>query len=101
MNWIGQNRGEHQNESKNRVELINQSIRLAMDAAYGQPLENEQQITEVLGGLVREKLLSAEDSYRLRDQLLDREALHRLIDRKIETALARRKASSAAATQTH
>jgi len=73
-----------------RTQLILKSVQLAMDAAYGKELNNEHEITEVLGGLVREKLMSAEDSYRLRDQLLDRRAIDRLIDRQIDKALLRR-----------
>lgn len=73
-----------------RTQLILKSVQLAMDAAYGKTLQNEQEITEVLGGLVREKLMSAEDSYRLRDQLLDRKAIDRLIDRQIDRAFLRR-----------
>ena len=77
-------------QENNRAELIANTIQIAMDAAYGASTVNEQNIAHVLGELVRAKLLTAEDSYRLRDQLNDREFLDRILDQRIHLALRRR-----------
>lgn len=78
--------------TQDRSPLIVETVTMAMNAAYGTKTNEDQQVARVLGELVKTKLLSAEDSYRLRDQLNDSESLSRLIDKRIELALQRRAA---------
>lgn len=73
--------------SLERQELIRQSVSLAMQTAYGIQSATEEQLSQVIGGLVRHKLLSAEASYQLKDQLRDFDAIRRTIDHRIEMIL--------------
>ncbi|PIR21766.1 MAG: hypothetical protein COV44_11445 [Deltaproteobacteria bacterium CG11_big_fil_rev_8_21_14_0_20_45_16] len=63
---------------------------MAMDATYGMKNFDEQQMSQTIGELVKIKLLSAEDSYRLRDMMSDRTRIDRIIDRHIDKILQRR-----------
>lgn len=58
-----------------------------MSAAHGLQRLNENQISQMLGNLVRTKLLSADDSYRLRDQLLDGGHFEKAFNDRVERIL--------------
>ncbi len=73
-----------------RSGLLGEAVQIAMDCAHGSRPSNEQQVSQVLGNLVRSKLLSADDSYRLRDQLMDTTSFENLVNARIEVALRRR-----------
>lgn len=83
----GQTTSAHQED---RSQLLKDAIGITMEAAYGLQKLNEQHISNVLGGLVRSRLLSADDSYRLRDQLMDGESFQKAVDHRIEVTLKRR-----------
>ncbi len=74
-----------QNEIPNhRAEMIQQLVSLALRTTFDGKGIDEQSLMNLLGGLVREKLLSAEDSYKLRDQLLQNRGLDSYIDSRIQ-----------------
>jgi hypothetical protein len=75
---------------EDRSNLLKDLTNLSIQAAYGVQRLNDQHVNQVLSGLVRAKLLSADDSYLLKDRLLDRDTLDRAIDSRIEAALRRR-----------
>jgi len=73
-----------------KSQLIGKICQMAMDATYGMKNFDEQQMSQTIGELVKIKLLSAEDSYRLRDMMGDRSRIDRIIDRHIDRILQRR-----------
>lgn len=74
-----------------RLQLLQRLVSAAVDTAHGTTHLNEQQISELLSGLVRFKLLSADDSYKLKDRLSDQNKNNSLvIEERIESALRRR-----------
>jgi len=73
-----------------KTQLIGKICQMAMDATYGMKNFDEQQMSQTIGELVKIKLLSAEDSYRLRDMMSDRTRIDRIIDRHIDKILQRR-----------
>ncbi len=75
---------------EDRSKLLNELVTTAIDAIHGVQRANDHQIGQVLSALVRTKLLSADDSYSLKDQLNDREAIDRALDFRIESALKRK-----------
>lgn len=74
----------------NRIELLSKSMKMVVDSAFGSQNMSEQEITQTLGELVKSKLLSADDSYSLRDRIMDQESFTRSIDRRVNTALKRK-----------
>ncbi len=82
--------GATPNTSEDRTELLKDAVNLTMEAAYGLQRLDEQQINQLLNGLVRTKLLSADDSYRLRDQLMNEDAFARALDNRVEEVLKRK-----------
>lgn len=79
---------------EDRSHLLKDLATLSLEAAHGLQKMSDQQVSQVLSGLVRSKLMSADDSYVLKDRLLDRDAIDRAIDFRIEAALRRRGAVS-------
>lgn len=75
---------------EDRGPLLRDLTSLSLEAAHGVQKINDQQMNQVLSGLVRTKLMSADHSYLLKDRLLDTEALNRALDHRIEAALKRR-----------
>ena len=73
-----------------RSELLRNTVQLSIQAVFGLARLDEQQVSQLLGSLVRSKLLTADDSYRLRDRLLDSTALTRYLDSRIEASLRKR-----------
>lgn len=76
--------------SADRSQLLHEAISMTMSTAYGIQRLNENQIGQVLGNLVRSKLLSADDSYKLRDQLLDPSIFEKALDERVEANLRRK-----------
>lgn len=75
---------------KDRTVLLRDMMSLAAEAALDEPTSSTEHMDGLMRELVREKLLSAEDSYRLRDQLTERGRLTKIIDHRIDQALHRR-----------
>ncbi|MGA0162884.1 MAG: hypothetical protein ACO3LE_01350 [Bdellovibrionota bacterium] len=71
----------------NRIELIRQVISIALNSTYQNEAIDEQKLMNLLGDLVREKLLSAEDSFKLRESLLQTRRLDSYIDSRIDSHL--------------
>jgi len=76
--------------AEDRSALLRDAVTLTMEAAHGLQRMNEQQIGNMLGSLVRTKLLSADDSYKLKDRLLNPDEFERALDRRIQASLNRR-----------
>jgi polyhydroxyalkanoate synthesis regulator phasin len=72
-----------------RSDLLKEAVALTMAAAHGLQRLSENQISQMLGNLVRTKLLSADDSYRLRDQLLDSGHFEKAFNDRVEASLRR------------
>lgn len=78
------------NVSQDRTTLLKDVVSMSMAAAYGLQKLDEQQAAQVISGLVRTRLLSAEDSFRLRDELMNDRRFQMAIDSRIESALKRK-----------
>ena len=76
-------------QQPDRSDLVRQTVDLGIKAAHGKPDSNEQHLNQVIGSLVQNQLLSADDSYKLKDHLRDTEALDRVLDNRIEAVLHR------------
>jgi len=72
---------------EDRSQLLRDAAQLSMEAAHGAETANDQQIGQILGSLVRTKLLSADDSYKLRDRLMDSKGFERNLGGRIEAIL--------------
>lgn len=68
-----------QSFSSQRIGLVQRAVHAAMDATYGSAQLSDQDINQLVGDLVKEKLISAEQSYPFRDRLLDRKAFSRYV----------------------
>lgn len=77
-------------EVPNRSVLIQQALQAAMSAAYGLHPLNEQETNQLIGELVKAKLLTAEQSYLFKDKLYDRQAFQRYIEKKTREAIERK-----------
>jgi hypothetical protein len=75
---------------EDRSHLLKDLATLSIEAAHGVQKLNDQQVNQVLSGLVRTKLMSADHSYLLKDRLMDNDAVTRALDHRIEAALKRR-----------
>ncbi|MDB5036857.1 MAG: hypothetical protein JWQ35_385 [Bacteriovoracaceae bacterium] len=75
---------------EDRTKLLKEIATITLEATNGIKKINDQQVSQILGGLVRTKLLSADDSYLLRDRILDTAYLDNALDQRIEAALRRK-----------
>ena len=82
---------------EDRLELLRGIFSAALDAAYGAQKMTEQQIRQMMSGMVRAKLFTADDSYKLQDQILDTAQFERTIDRRVEESLRARGIATEAA----
>jgi len=57
---------------------------MSVSSAHGSQQFSEQQLSQTMSGLVRHKLLSADDSYKLQDGLKDTKSFERMIQRRID-----------------
>ena len=73
-----------------RTQLLRDTVTIVMEAAHGLQKVSEPQLAQILSSLVKSKLLSAEDSYRLRDRLADTQAFDKVLERRIKRALIRK-----------
>lgn len=73
-----------------RSGLLKETIDIAMNSAFGSQNPDEQKVSQVLGDLVKTKLLTAEESYALRDKLLDSEAFDRFLTERVTAVLKKR-----------
>ncbi len=73
--------------SDERLGLLRETFSAALDTAHGLQKLNEQQIGQLMSGLVRSKLLNADDSYKLQDSILNRAHFDRTIEMRVEEAL--------------
>lgn len=76
--------------TEDRSQVLRHLIQSSIETLLGFQQLNEQQFNQTLGALVRTKALSADDSYRLRDQLSSAEYFERALDSRIESVLKRR-----------
>lgn len=76
--------------SCDRSLLIQKIIKAAFDAAHGVQSIDEQSLMQTLGELVKSKLLTAEDSYALRDRLLDTSRFDKLVEARVKNAREKR-----------
>ncbi len=76
--------------TEDRSQVLRQLIQSSIDTLVGFQQLNEQQFNQTLGALVRTKALSADDSYKLRDQLTTSEYFEKALDSRIEAILKRR-----------
>ena len=60
---------------------------MSVSSAHGSQQFSEQQLSQTMSGLVRHKLLSADDSYKLQDGLKDTKSFERMIQRRIDRIL--------------
>jgi len=70
-----------------RATLLREVFSAALSTAHGVQQHQEQQISQMMSGLVRAKLLTADDSYKLQDQILDKSLFERSIETRIEESL--------------
>jgi len=70
-----------------RLDIIKELLETAVQSAYGTHELDEKRVAQLLGDSVKSRLFTAEESYRLKDRLLDSSSLERAIDRRIEIAL--------------
>ena len=75
---------------EDRSHLLREFLSLTLEASPPNDSTKEQQMAQILGNLVKAKFLSAEDSYRLKDRLLDHDRLDQAIDHRIEIILKKR-----------
>jgi len=73
--------------AEDRLHLLKEVFSAALATAHGAPNLSEQQVSQLMSGLVKARLLTADDSYRLQDRILDRAVLDRAIDMRIEGGL--------------
>jgi len=73
--------------SPERVNLLKDTFSAALDTAHGLQRLNEQQVNQLMSGLVRAKLLNADDSYKLQDLILNFSHFDRTIEKRVEEAL--------------
>jgi hypothetical protein len=76
--------------NEDRSTLLRDAVSMTMEAAHGLQKLNEQYVGQVLGTLVRSKLLGAEDSYRLKDRVLDQNYFEQALDSRVQAALQRK-----------
>lgn len=76
--------------STNRSALIQKIIGAAFDAAHGIQNMDEQNLMQILGEAVKSKLLTAEDSYTLREQFLNTSKFDELISSRVSQILEKR-----------
>ncbi len=69
-----------------RLDIIKELLETAVQSAYGTHALDEKRVAQLLGDSVKSRLFTAEESYRLKDRLLDVSTLERAIDRRIEIA---------------
>ncbi len=69
-----------------RLDIIKELLETAVQSAYGTHTLDEKRVAQLLGDSVKSRLFTAEESYRLKDRLLDSSTLERAIDRRIEIA---------------
>jgi len=69
---------------------IERIVEMATETSFGRKSFSDQQITETLGELVKSRLLTAEDSYRLRDQLTDLDRFDQFLGERLTAILQRR-----------
>lgn len=70
-----------------RLEIIKELLETAVQSTYGTHAPDEKRVAQLLGDSVKSRLFTAEESYLLKDRLLDSSSLERAIDRRIEIAL--------------
>lgn len=70
-----------------RLNLLQETFAAALDTAHGLQKLNDQQIAQLMSGLVRAKLLNADDSYKLQDAILNRAQFDQTIDHRVEEVL--------------
>ena len=70
-----------------RINLLKDLVSISVSSAHGIHQFSEQQLGQTIAGLVRNKLLSAEDSYKLQDSLKDTKAFDRMVQSRIDRAL--------------
>ena len=73
--------------SQARMDLLNELLKTAAESAFGAHQIDEKRVAQLLGESVKSRLFTAEESYRLKDKILDSSHLDRAIDRRIEIAL--------------
>ena len=70
-----------------RLDLISELFQTAANSAFGMHQIDETRVAQLLGESVKSRLFTAEESYRLKDKILDSSHLDRAIDRRIEITL--------------
>ena len=75
---------------EDRSAFIKKLVDMGMRTSHGKPLDNEQEVGDVLGTLVQNKLLSAEDSYKMKDLLKNSDAFRKALSSRVERALGRK-----------
>lgn len=60
---------------------------MSVSTAHGVNQFSEQQVSQTMAGLVRSKLLNAEDSYKLQDGIKDTQAFEKAIQARIDRIL--------------
>ncbi len=83
-----------------REQTLKDLFSIATAVSHGIAPTSETQVHQVLSQLVRQKLLTADDSFRLQDQLRDIDAFDRTLDLRVERALQDRGQITANAIQT-
>ncbi|MBN8555547.1 MAG: hypothetical protein J0L93_08895 [Deltaproteobacteria bacterium] len=76
--------------AEDRSTLLCDAVNMTIEAAHGLQKLNEQTVSQILGNLVRSKLLGAEDSYHLKDQILDHTQFEKALDSRVATVLLRK-----------
>lgn len=79
-----------QSGQDDRSTLLREVFSAALSTAHGVQQHQEQQISQLMSGLVRAKLLTADDSYKLQDQILDKNLFERSIETRIEESMKQR-----------
>lgn len=82
----------HLNSQGNRSHLLRELVNLCMQSLYQREAMSELDINRLLSESVKNKLLSAEESYRLRDLLYQSRSATELIDSRIASRMARQAA---------
>jgi polyhydroxyalkanoate synthesis regulator phasin len=75
----------------NRNSILQSVVEAAMKVTMGLQRLSEQEIGQLMSGLVKSKLLTAEDTFRLRDQMMDPDLFFKAIDRKIDLYVSRQR----------
>lgn len=91
----GSMRPASEKEAFDRIQILEELMETAIHATLGSHQMDENRISQLLGESVKSRLFSAEESYRLKDKLVDQgRHLDRLIDLRIESILRQKSAAA-------